>query len=101
MNVTSRVAAAALSLSFCFGSLLSAQQPAGTPVYLDPSKPQPQRIGDLISRMTVEEKASQLNHLNTGIPRLHVPMWGGWNQPLHGVWSKEPTPLFPAAIAMG
>ncbi len=51
--------------------------------------------------MTVEEKASQLNHLNTGIPRLNVPMWGGWNQTLHGVWSKEPTTLFPAAIAMG
>jgi len=28
-------------------------------------------------------------------------MWGGWNQTLHGVWSKQPTTLFPAAIAMG
>ena len=51
--------------------------------------------------MTLEEKAEQLNHMNTGIPRLHVPAWGGWNQTLHGVWSKEPTTLFPAAIAMG
>src|SRR5438270_168760 len=101
MNVPSRLAIAALCLSSCFGSLLFAQQPAGTPVYLDSSKPQAQRIADLISRMTVDEKASQLNHLNTGIPRLQVPMWGGWNQTLHGVWSKEPTTLVPAAIAMG
>jgi beta-glucosidase len=51
--------------------------------------------------MTLEEKAQQLNHLNVGIPRLKVSAWGGWNQTLHGVWSKQPTTLFPAAIAMG
>ena len=59
------------------------------------------RIADLIGRMTLEEKAQQLNHLNKGIPRLGVSAWGGWNQTLHGVWSKQPTTLFPAAIAMG
>ena len=71
------------------------------PAYLDTAKPIEQRITDLIGRLTMEEKAAQLNHLNTGIPRLDIPMWGGWNQTLHGVWSKEPTTLFPAAIAMG
>lgn len=79
----------------------AASQTAPTPVYLDPSKPQEQRVADLIGRLTIEEKAAQLNHLNTGIPRLNIPMWGGWNQTLHGVWSKEPTTLFPAPIAMG
>jgi beta-glucosidase len=74
---------------------------AQKPVYQDPSKPMEQRIADLISKMTIEEKASQLNHLNKGLPRLGVPAWGGWNQTLHGVWSKQPTTLFPAAIAMG
>ena len=76
-------------------------QDVSRPVYLDPSKPTQQRIADLIGRMTLEEKAQQLNHLNVGIPRLKVPAWGGWNQTLHGVWSKQPTTLFPAAIAMG
>jgi beta-glucosidase len=76
-------------------------QDAAHPAYLDPSKPTEQRITDLIGRMTLEEKAQQLNHLNTGIPRLKVAAWGGWNQTLHGVWSKQPTTLFPAAIAMG
>ena len=88
-----------LSLLACCG--FAAAQTTSTPVYLDPSKPQEQRIADLIGRLTLEEKAAQLNHLNTGIPRLSVPMWGGWNQTLHGVWSKEPTTLFPAPIAMG
>jgi beta-glucosidase len=76
-------------------------QDAAHPAYLDPSKPTEQRVADLIGRMTLEEKAQQLNHLNTGIPRLKVAAWGGWNQTLHGVWSKQPTTLFPAAIAMG
>jgi len=88
------------ALALLAGSLSAIAQ-APPPAYLDPSKPTDQRIADLISRLTLEEKAAQLNHLNTGIPRLQVPMWGGWNQTLHGVWSKQPTTLFPAAIAMG
>jgi len=76
-------------------------QSASGPGYLDTTKPIEQRITDLLGRLTLEEKAAQLNHLNQGVPRLGIPMWGGWNQTLHGVWSKEPTTLFPAAIAMG
>ena len=76
-------------------------QNASRPAYLDPSRPIDQRVNDLIGRLTLEEKAAQLNHLNTGVPRLGIPMWGGWNQTLHGVWSKEPTTLFPAPIALG
>jgi len=93
------------SLSAFCGLLLclavAAAQEASRPIYLDPSKPLEQRVADLIGRMTLEEKAQQLNHLNVGIPRLKVAAWGGWNQTLHGVWSKRPTTLFPAAIAMG
>lgn len=88
-----------LAVFACHGLALA--QNTAKPVYLDSSKPQEQRIADLISRLTLEEKAAQLNHLNTGILRLNVPMWGGWNQTLHGVWSKQPTTLFPAPIAMG
>ncbi len=93
------------SLATSCGLLLclsvAAGQEASRPTYLDPSKSMEQRVADLIGRMTLEEKAQQLNHLNVGIPRLKVPAWGGWNQTLHGVWSKESTTLFPAAIAMG
>jgi beta-glucosidase len=92
-----------ISASLCFLLLLhgASAQEAPRPLYLDTSKPTEQRVSDLIGRMTLEEKAQQLNHLNVGIPRLNVAAWGGWNQTLHGVWSKQPTTLFPAAIAMG
>src|SRR6201999_3014423 len=69
--------------------------------FRDTSLPMEKPLSDLVHRLTLEEKAAQLNHLNTGIPRLGVAMWGGWNQTLHGVWSKEPTTLFPVPIAMG
>ena len=92
---------ALLSFALFAGIGAAVAQSAPAPAYLDPSKPMEQRISDLIGRLTLEEKAQHLNHLNTGIPRLKVPMWGGWNQTLHGVWSKEPTTLFPAPIAMG
>src|SRR5690349_539307 len=69
-------------------------------IYLDPAQPLEARIADLISQMTLEEKAAQLNHLSSRNDRLHIPAWGGWNQTLHGVWSKQPTTLFPTAIGM-
>ena len=83
----------------CLGaaSMVHAQAPAP---YLDPLQPIEGRITDLISRMTLEEKAAQLNHLSSRNDRLHIPAWGGWNQTLHGVWSKTPTTLFPTAIGM-
>jgi beta-glucosidase len=93
---------AALLMTACGASAATrhAAQDA-TPLFRNPAQPMEKRIHDLIGRLTLDEKASQLNHLNTGIPRLDIPMWGGWNQTLHGVWSKEPTTLFPAPIAMG
>ena len=69
-------------------------------IYQDPAQPIEARIADLISQMSLEEKAAQLNHLSSRNDRLHIPAWGGWNQTLHGVWSKQPTTLFPTAIGM-
>jgi beta-glucosidase len=75
---------------------------AAPPVYLDPNQPIDKRVDDLISRMTLEEKATELDHKASGIDRLRIPQWGGWNQCLHGIWSKSrTTTLFPVSIAMG
>jgi beta-glucosidase len=80
----------------------STQLPAqAQPGFRDTSRPIEDRITDLIGRLTLEEKAQQLNHTNKGLARLGLPAWGGWNQTLHGVWSKQPTTLFPIATAMG
>ncbi len=70
------------------------------PPYRDPAQQLDKRVADLISRMTLEEKAMALFHNAPANERLHVPAWGGWNQCLHGVWSKHPTTCFPVSIAM-
>jgi beta-glucosidase len=90
---------AILAVSVCLGaSLVVTAQPQAP--YFNPSLLIEDRITDLISRMTLEEKAAELNHLSSRNDRLHIPAWGGWNQTLHGVWSKTPTTLFPTAIGM-
>jgi beta-glucosidase len=68
-------------------------------IYLDPNQPTDKRVDDLISKMTLAEKAISLFHNSPGVERLHIPRWDGWNQCLHGVWSKQATTLFPASIA--
>src|SRR6266404_2304037 len=90
--------------SLCFLGIattpVSAQQsPAGS-AYLDPQLPVEQRVDDLISRMTLEEKASQLGHTAASIPRLHVPEYNWWNEGLHGVARAGVATVFPQAIGM-
>jgi beta-glucosidase len=57
----------------------------GKPAYLDPNLPAEQRAADLVHRMTLEEKASQLVNQARAIPRLDVPAYDWWSEALHGV----------------
>src|SRR4051812_31915407 len=58
----------------------------GPPVYLDPSYSFQERAADLVSRMTLAEKASQADSsISPAIPRLGVQQYGWWNEALHGV----------------
>ncbi len=83
----------------CAMSLPSSGQQATEP-YKDPKLPIEQRVNDLISRMTVEEKASQLVHVADPIPRLGVPAYNWWNEGLHGVARAGVATVFPQAIGM-
>lgn len=74
---------------------------AGKSLYMDPSLPVEQRVNDLISRMTIEEKASQLVNQSRAIPRLDVPAYDWWSEALHGVGFAGVATVFPQAIAMG
>jgi beta-glucosidase len=85
-----------LSLSLSAGA---AGRPQTTPPYLDPGQSMDKRAFDLIGRLTLEEKAECLFHNSKGVPRLKIPAWGGWNQCLHGIFSKQVTTLFPVPIA--
>ena len=58
------------------------------------------RAQDLVSRMTLEEKASQLRYDAPAIPRLGVPAYNWWNEGLHGVARAGVATSFPQAIGM-
>ena len=70
IGCTRRLAAVAiLILGFVFGNCFArAQDAVSKPVYLNPTVPTEQRVADLISRMTLEEKASQLVNQARAIP---------------------------------
>lgn len=68
------------------------------PLYRDPSQPIDKRVQDLISQLTLEEKAALLNKMGE-VPRLQI-RGDQWNQCLHGVVWEKPTTMFPVSIAM-
>ncbi len=68
--------------------------------YLDASLPIEQRVDDLVSRMTLEEKVRQMQHTAPAIPRLGVPAYDWWNEALHGVARAGYATVFPQAIGM-
>ncbi len=59
-----------------------------------------QRARELVSRMTLEEKAAQLKFDAPAIPRLNVPAYNWWNEALHGVARAGVATSFPQAVGM-
>ncbi len=60
-----------------------------------------ERIRDLISKMTLEEKVSQLSHASPAIERLGIPAYNWWSEGLHGVARAGLATVFPQAIGLG
>ncbi len=60
-----------------------------------------QRVNDLVSRLTLEEKVAQMLNATPAIPRLGIPAYEWWNEILHGV-ARTPYNVtsYPQAIAM-
>src|SRR5689334_12345322 len=54
-------------------------------VYKDPKQPLEKRVDDLLSRMSLEEKASQMLSESPAVERLGIPAYDWWNECLHGV----------------
>lgn len=71
-----------------------------SPLYLDPSQPLDARVSDLLSRMTLEEKASQLVNQSRAIPRLQVPDYDWRSEALHGVAGAGIATVFPEPIGI-
>jgi beta-glucosidase len=73
---------------------------AQTPDYKNPSLPIERRVNDLVSRMTLEEKVSQLMNAAGPIDRLGIPAYDWWNEGLHGVARAGYATVFPQAIGL-
>lgn len=91
-----------IALLACGATLsVSAQQsqPEPKPEYLNTSLTPEQRAADLVQRMTLEEKASQLVNQARAIPRLNVPAYDWWSEALHGV-AVDGTTEYPEPIGL-
>ncbi len=98
----------AVAIALCFVVFAAAvparaqdSKPDARAPYLNPSLPVEQRVNDLISRMTLEEKVSQMMNAAPAIPRLGIPEYDWWNEALHGVAFSGTATVFPQAIGLG
>ena len=73
---------------------------ASLPTYRDTEAPFEDRAADLVSRMTLKEKASQLVNDAPAIPRLGIREYNWWNEGLHGVAAAGYATVFPQAVGM-
>lgn len=55
---------------------------------------------DLVSRLSLEEKAAQLQSAAPPIPRLGIRGYEWWNEGLHGLARNGPATVFPQAIGL-
>ena len=69
-------------------------------MYKEPSSPIEERVADLVSRMTLEEKVLQMVFDAPAIERLGVPKYNWWNECLHGVGRAGVATVFPQAIGL-
>lgn len=83
-------------LAWCVPALSAAATPE---LFRDPSQPVDRRVADLVSRLTLEEKAILLNHRGPMVERFQIRA-DQWNQCLNGVKWDRPATLFPTCIAM-
>ena len=75
-------------------------QVAVNPIYSNISLDFESRAADLVSKMTLEEKISQLGDGAPAIPRLNIQEYHWWNECLHGVARAGTATVFPQAIGM-
>src|SRR5271170_4266666 len=96
-NFMPKFCAVVFAISLFPGAFVQAQDRLP---YQEPNLPAQQRAADLVGRMTLDEKAAQLEDWATAIPRLGVPDYQTWNEALHGVARAGYATVFPQAMGM-
>ena len=99
MNYPRTIASSALAACIAFLSFTAWAQNTSNLPYVNPKLPPEERAADLVHRMTLEEKASQLVNQARAIPRLNVPAYDWWSEALHGV-AVDGTTEFPEPIGL-
>ena len=82
------------------GYVSSAQPPVYKYIFQNPSLTTEERVADLVSKMTLQEKADQLLYTAPAIPRLGIPAYNWWNEALHGVARAGYATVFPQSITI-
>jgi len=88
-----------ITVGILFSAKVFAADTNSPALYLDVNQPVDKRVADLVSRMTLEEKAQALNHVGPTLTRFDLRA-DQWNQCLNGVQWDRPTTLFPSCIGM-
>lgn len=73
---------------------------AQTPVFKNPALSFEERANDLISKLTLEEKAALMCDISDPIPRLGIRKFNWWSEALHGLASNSDVTVFPEPIGM-
>lgn len=68
--------------------------------YNNPDLPLEARVDDLLKRLNLEEKISQMVYYSSAISRLGIPEYNWWNECLHGVARAGVATVFPQAIGL-
>jgi beta-glucosidase len=67
-------------------------------IWKDAHHPPEARAADIVRRLSLQEKAAQLQMAAPAIPRLGIPAYDWWNEALHGVARAGVATVFPQAI---
>ncbi len=91
---------------FIITAFFPSSKNAKLPIYLNTSYSFQERAADLVSRMTLEEKQSQLGNTMPPIPRLGVRSYDVWGEALHGIQGRNnnsgmTATSFPNSVAAG
>ena len=90
MKIVKCLLVGAAFLSIASAQLTAAQQEENPP-YLDSKLSPEQRATDLVRRMTLAEKASEMQNNSAPVPRLKIPAYQWWSEALHGVINEGVT----------